>query len=120
MPGIRKLGLLVATAAMQVGVYEKTCRKFEIEVLPVPADVQRQIQSAIFGKNFSFKSDGCTSKHVEETKSVAQYLIEQRVEALMMECTEIHLILGHETFAVPLIDPNEIIVEVAVKYAKNQ
>ena len=35
-----------------------------------------------------------------------------------MGCTEIPLILEGETFPVPLIDPNEIIAQAAVKYAK--
>lgn len=119
VPGIRKLGVLATTAAMQAGVYEKSCEKFGILVLPVPAEIQDRMQAAIFDHDFGFKYNGRTAKCVEETKCVAQYLIEQGAEALVMGCTEIPLILGDETFCVPLIDPNEIIAEVAVKYAKN-
>ena len=118
VPGIRKVGVMATTAAMQAHVYEKSCEKAGIEVMEVPADVQSQMQDAIFHHDFGFKYNGRTEKCVETACAVAQYLIEHGAEALIMGCTEIPLILGETTFSVPLIDPNEIIAEAAVKYAK--
>lgn len=118
VPGIRKLGVLATTAAMQAGVYEKSCGKFGIEVLPVAPEMQERMQAAIFDHDFGFKYNGRTEKCVEEAKAVASWLMEQGAEALVMGCTEIPLILGDATFPVPLIDPNEVIAQAAVKYAK--
>lgn len=118
VPGIRKVGVMATTAAMQAHVYEKSCAKFGIEVMGVPDDVQEQMQDAIFHHDFGFKYNGRTEACVEAARSVAQYLIDNGAEALIMGCTEIPLILGSTSFPVPLIDPNEIIAEAAVKYAK--
>lgn len=118
VPGIRKVGVMATTAAMQAHVYEKSCAKFGVEVMDVPDDVQEQMQAAIFHHDFGFKYNGRTEKCVETARSVAQYLIDNGAEALIMGCTEIPLILGSTSFSVPLIDPNEMIAEAAVKYAK--
>lgn len=118
VPGVKKLGVMATTAAMQAGVYEKSCEKFGIQVLPVPADVQERMQAAIFDHGYGFKYNGRTEKCVAEAKAVAAWLMDQGAQALVMGCTEIPLILEGETFPVPLIDPNEIIAQAAVKYAK--
>lgn len=118
VPGIRRLGVMATTAAMQAGVYEKSCGKFGIEVMAVPEDVQSRMQAAIFDHDYGFKYNGRTERCVSEAEAVAQYLIGQGAEALIMGCTEIPLILGDAAFSVPLVDPNKTIAEAAVRFAK--
>lgn len=118
VPNIRKLGVMATTAAMQAGVYEKSCEKFGIEVMSLSDDMQGRMQAAIFDHDYGFKYNGRTERCVSEAKAVAQYLIENGAEALIMGCTEIPLILGDSTFSVPLIDPNKTIAEAAVRFAK--
>ena len=120
VPGIRKVGVMATTAAMQAHVYEKSCDKFGIEVMEVPADIQARMQAAIFDHDYGFKYNGRTDKCIAEACAVAEELIANGAQALIMGCTEIPLILGETTFSVPLIDPNEIIANVAVAYAKGE
>lgn len=120
VPGIRKVGVMATTAAMQAHVYETSCDKFGIQVMEVPDEIQEQMQAAIFDHAFGFKYNGRTEKCLEAAKTVAAYLIDHGAEALIMGCTEIPLILGDTEFSVPLIDPNEIIAAAAVKYAKSE
>lgn len=118
VPGIKKVGVMATTAAMQAHVYEKSCDKFDLEVLAPAPDVQDTMQAAIFDHDFGFKYNGRTQQCVDAAASVAEHLIAQGAEALIMGCTEIPLILGDRTFSVPLIDPNEVIAVAAVKFAK--
>ncbi len=118
VPDIKKVGVMATTAAMQAKVYEKSFDKFGIEVLPVPEDVQERMQKAIFDHDYGFKYNGRTDKCVSEACAVAQELISLGAQALIMGCTEIPLILGDAVFSVPAIDPNEVIAEAAVRFAK--
>jgi len=118
VPGVKKIGVMATTAAMKAHVYEKSCDKYGIEVMTVPADIQDKMQASIFDHDFGFKYNGRTEKCIQTAVEVANYLISNGAQALIMGCTEIPLILGDTKFEVPLIDPNEIIAEVAVKYAK--
>lgn len=120
VPGIKKVGVMATSAAMKAHVYEKSCDKFGIQVLSVSPDIQDMMQAAIFDHDFGFKYNGRTEKCINTAKQVAEYLISQGAEALIMGCTEIPLILGDAKFSVPLIDPNIIIAEAAVKFAKDE
>ena len=119
-PSIKKVGVLATTAAMQANVYEKSCGKYGIEVLPVPAELQDKMQSAIFDHDYGFKYNGRTERCIRDTVSVGEYLIQNGAEALIMGCTEIPLILGDTKFSVPLLDPNELIAEANVKHANGE
>lgn len=118
VPDVQRIGVMATTAAMQADVYGKSCKKFGIEIIPVPEDVQSRMQSAIFDHDYGFKYNGRTDRCVSEAQAVARYLIGHGAEALILGCTEIPLILGDSVFPVPLIDPNKIIAEAAVKFAK--
>lgn len=116
VPGVRKVGVLATTAAMQIGLYQKSFEKYGIEVLEIPDDIQGRVQKSIF----SFKYDGRTPEIIELMVAPARHMILHGAEALIMGCTEIPIILEDIEFSVPVIDPNEVIAIAAVQYAKNQ
>ncbi len=118
VPEAKRIGVLATTAAIKAHVYEKTCNKYGIEIVSIPSEIQDRMQKSIFDHAYGFKYNGRTEKCINEACAVANYLVENGAEALIMGCTEIPLILGKTQFSVPLIDPNEIIAEVAVRYAK--
>ncbi len=115
VPGIKKLGVLATTAAMQTRLYHKSCGKFGIEVVEPDDATQETIHNAIF----SFKYEGLTDKCVSDAVTAARSLTDNGAEALVMGCTEIPLILEGCMFSVPLMDPNEIIANAVVAYAKS-
>lgn len=115
-PNIKKIGILASSGATRSKIYNNACDKFEVSVLDVPKKLQKQVQKSIY----SFIFEGRNEKNVKMMVNVADYLINQGAEALVMGCTEIPLIIGNMKFNIPLIDPNEIIAKVAVKFAKNE
>lgn len=116
LPEAKKIGVLATTAAVQTGLYNKRCAKFGIEVIDAPEEVQGRIHKSIF----DFKYNGVTDRVREDMLAGANYFLEQGAEALLMGCTEIPVILAGSRFSVPLIDPNEIIAQAVVDYAKNR
>lgn len=116
VPNVKKVGVLASTAAMKSKLYHMSFSKFGIEVIDVKEEMQNQIHSSIM----SFKYDGITDKNVSMMVEGANYLIDNGAECLIMGCTEIPIILKGKHFSVPLIDPNDVIAKVAVKFAKNQ
>lgn len=116
IPNINKVGVLATTAAMKTKLYQNTFNKFGIEAIEVNEKIQDKIHESIF----SFKYNGLADDNLNLMLAGVQYLISNGAEALIMGCTEIPIILKGRNFSVPLIDPNEVIAEVAVKLAKNQ
>lgn len=111
---IKKVGVLATNGAMKAGIFQQSFSARGIEVIEVPETYQNQIQDAIFSYKFKGKNLVNTQKIIE----VANLLIQKGAEAIIMGCTEIPMMLTNETFSIPFIDPNEVIAEVAVKYAK--
>lgn len=115
-PDAKKVGVLATTAAVQTGLYNKNCAEFDLEVIDLPSDIQAQVHDSIF----DFKYNGVTSKNIDMMCKGIDYLVNQGVDALLMGCTEIPIILKDQKCPLPLIDPNDIIAKVAVAYAKNE
>lgn len=105
-----------STAAVQTGLYNKNCAEFGLEVIDLPEDIQAEVHASIF----DFKYNGVTQKNVDMMRGGIDYLVEKGVDALLMGCTEIPIILKGQECPLPLIDPNDIIAKVAVAYAKNE
>jgi aspartate racemase len=114
MPNVTTVGVLATSGAMKTGIFQKQFESVGIRTLGIPEDFQQKIQKSVF----SFKYDGQTSKNVAMMVEVGKFLIKNGAEALILGCTEIPLILRDKSFTVPMIDPNEVIARVAVKFAK--
>lgn len=120
LPNIRNVGVLASNGAVKVRIYHKSCEKFGINVIDLPPELQSKLHESIVNSDYGFKYCGRTEKCVADATEAANYLVEHGAEALIMGCTEIPLILADASFPVPLVNPNEIIAEVAVKYAKGE
>lgn len=116
VPNAKKVGVMATTAAVKTKLYDKSCEKFGIEVVPTDERAQNKIHDAIF----DFKYNGVTENNVKMAVESAEYLINEGAEALIMGCTEIPLILSEHQFGIPVIDPNDVIGRAVVAYAKNQ
>jgi aspartate racemase len=114
VPNIQNVGVLATSGAIKANVYQDCLNKMGIKVLEVPKVLQEQIQDSIF----SFKYDGLNKYNIERMVEAVDYLVANGAEIIIMGCTEIPIILEGRTFSVPLLDPNEVIARVAVKYAK--
>jgi aspartate racemase len=111
---IKKVGVLATSGAMKVNVFQTSFNKYGIEVIEVPESIQATIQDAIFSYKYKPSTD-----MVDKLMNSIDYLVKSGAEAIIMGCTEIPLILTDLNLSIPVINPNEIIADVAVKLAKN-
>ena len=112
---VKKVGVLATAGAMKTKMYENSFNKFGIEVVEIPQEIQELIDNSIF----SFKYDGLTNKNEEMMLKAVKFLIDNKAEVLIMGCTEIPLVLRNKKLPVKLINPNDVISRIAVKYARN-
>ena len=113
---IKKVGVLATKGAMKTGMFQDAFNEYGIAVIDVPEEINDLIHTAVF----SFRSEGLNDKNKEMMENAAAFLIENGAQAIIMGCTEIPLILDAQKVSVKLINPNTIIADVAVKYAKNK
>lgn len=113
---IKRVGVLATTGAMKANIFQTSFAEKGIEVIGLPDYLQKEIQESIF--LFKYSSE----KNVSAVKllNAVEYLRERKVEAIIMGCTEIPIILRDKEFNIPFYDPNQIIADVAVRYAKGK
>lgn len=112
---VKKVGVLATSGAMKTKMYQNSFNKFDIEVVEVPNEIQELVHNSVF----SFRLDGLNNENEEMMLKAAKFLIDNGAEALIMGCTEIPLVLGNKKLSVEVVNPNNIIATIAVKFAKN-
>jgi aspartate racemase len=112
-PTISKVGVLATSGAMKVKVFQKSFKRYGVDVMEVPESIQDTIQEAIFAYKYKVSSD-----MIDHLMTAIDYLVQNGAEAIIMGCTEIPLMLSDLNLSIPVFDPNEIIANVAVKLAK--
>ncbi|WP_435235224.1 aspartate/glutamate racemase family protein [Psychromonas sp. PT13] len=114
--GIKKVGVLATQGAMKTGMFQDAFKEVGVTVTDVPDDILALIHTAVF----SFRAEGINESNLTMMKNAVSFLIENGSEAIVMGCTEIPLILKNHPINVALINPNDVIAEVTVKYAKHE
>lgn len=114
--GIKKVGVLATKGAMKTGMFQDAFKEVGVSIIDVPEHILTLVHSAVF----AFRSEGLNENNLDMMRKALSFLIENGAEAIVMGCTEIPLILNHQKTDVPLINPNDVIAEVAVKYTKNE
>jgi aspartate racemase len=112
---VKKVGVLATSGAMKTKMYQNSFNKFDIEVVEVTNEIQELVHNSVF----SFRLDGLNNENEEMMLKAAKFLIDNGAEALIMGCTEIPLVLGNKKLSVEVVNPNNIIATIAVKFAKN-
>lgn len=113
-PNIKKIGLLATTGTVKTQLYENAFKKEKVDII-VPEDEKQNI---VMNGILDFKYGGNVEKIRMRFLAIIDELKRQGVEAVILGCTEIPIILNkniHDSF---YIDPNEIIAEAVVKRAK--
>ena len=114
--GIKKVGVLATKGAMKTGMFQNAFKDVDVEVTDVPNDILELVHTAVF----SFRAEGINESNLAMMKKAVSFLIENGSEAIVMGCTEIPLILKNQTIDVALINPNDVIADITVKYAKHE
>jgi len=141
---IKKVGLLATSATIQKNLYHNVFDRYEIEVITPDLIHQNNVVQAIYGIKAGF-IDGKQLlsdfnkirlhniyQHVSKIESsvailsprelllnTIKYFEQQSVEAVILGCTEVPLVLNRKEYNgnCILIDPTEILANATVDYA---
>lgn len=114
VPAMTKIGVLAMTGTVRTHMYNKAYGTAGIQVVYPGDSDQEKLMQAIF----DFKYGGTVTEIQKRIARIVEGLAGEGAQAVVMGCTEIPLILAGYQSPVLLIDPNQIIAEVAVKRAK--
>ncbi|HYO29805.1 MAG TPA: aspartate/glutamate racemase family protein [Thermomicrobiales bacterium] len=113
--GLRRVGLLGTRFTMERPFYaERLAERFGIEAL-VPDGADRQTVHDVIYRELVLGETRPESR--EAYRRVMERLVARGVEAIVLGCTEIALLVGPEDAAVPLFDTTRIHAEAAVAFA---
>ncbi len=113
VPSVRLLGVLATEATMASGLYHRACGRLDIEVIgPDPAG-QRVVNRAIYGVKAGRMDPEVTRTLVQ----VADRLLAQGAQAIVLGCTELPFVLKPHDLRVPLMDSNLVLARAAVRLA---
>nr|2DX7_A Chain A, aspartate racemase [Pyrococcus horikoshii OT3]2DX7_B Chain B, aspartate racemase [Pyrococcus horikoshii OT3] len=111
--GFKKAGLLATTGTIVSGVYEKEFSKYGVEIMTPTEDEQKDVMRGIY--------EGVKAGNLKLGRELllktAKILEERGAECIIAGCTEVSVVLKQDDLKVPLIDPMDVIAEVAVKVA---
>lgn len=115
--GIKKVGLLGTKFTMEMDFYKVKFHEFNIDVIiPEKQETRDYIQDTV-------KNELGVGYINPETKSIyisiANELMEQGAECIILGCTEIPLLISQNDFSTLVLDTAKIHSEAIVKYAIN-
>lgn len=107
VPHAKSLGLMSTTGTRRVGVYRKLLEPKGFQITEVPQELQDELHDSIYNSKWGIKAVSPVSKKARTRfEQYAGMLVDQRVEAIILGCTEIPLVLPEKEFrGIPLIDP---------------
>ena len=116
---VRKVGLLSTQGTIKAGLYQKELGDLGIEVIRPDERVQDMVTEAIFGVK-GIKCGCLEGKSKKLIYDAIDNLILNGAELIIGGCTEIPLVIDFKTVALPFINSNQVLAEVAVKIAKDK
>mgnify|MGYP000241628663 CR=1 FL=1 len=112
-PQVKKVGLIGTTGTVKARLYDRALERRGIQVIYPPEGLQNKVMEAIY--------DNIKAGRIREGKEimgkVAKQLIKEGAEIIICGCTEVSLVLRSGDIPVPLVDPLQILAEVAVAEA---
>ena len=103
--GYKKIGLLATGKTVDSKLYEIPLDANNIETILPTKNEQLKISKAIV--KILKNNIGRTEK--EELNSIIRHLAKRNAEAILLDCTDLQLVLKQNKFKIPLIDSMEII-----------
>jgi aspartate racemase len=113
--GYKKVGLLGTKFTMEENFYKgRLIEKYDMEVL-IPDEVERQYVHDVIYKELCLGIVQQNSKN--RFKEIIENLSKKGVQAVILGCTEIPLLIKQEDVSIPLFDTTRIHAESAVDFA---
>ena len=114
--GFSKVGLLATNATLATGLYQKALEKIGIACIAPEGDLQQSVMNGVY----ALKAGDLAQAH-DLLAAPYQYLRQQKVEAVILGCTEIPLIFADEVRTHParFLDSTQILARAVVGWYKN-
>jgi aspartate racemase len=113
LPKVRKVGIIATDGTAKTKLYDKALERVGVEVIYPSVDLQNRVMEAIY--------DDIKAGHIKAGRkiivNVARHLAQNGADAIVSGCTEASLVLKNVDLPVPVIDPLQILSEVAVATA---
>ena len=116
IPDLTAVGLLATTGTVRTKMYEREYGEAGVRVIVPDEKDQSRVMELIYAFKYGEDVKQVQSKIIP----IAENLIRNGAKALVMGCTEVPVILEGYHSSVPIVDPNQIIAEVAIRLAKSE
>ena len=111
--GSKNVGIIAVGEALRQGMYQRALDAQGIKWVAIPLDVSKALDMSIFA---IMEGDDPAALSRPAEDAVA-YLRAQKVDGIILGCTEIPLLLGSACDERDIINPSQLLAEVAVRYA---
>lgn len=108
---LSRVGLLATDGTINTGLYQHSCRAYDINVIVPDIEMQKEVMEGIY----AIKGSDLEKGRLYLSK-VANKLINRGAEAIIAGCTEIPLVLKSSQ-DICVIDPTEILAKTVIKTA---
>jgi aspartate racemase len=115
-PDAKTVGLIATDGTLSSGIYETFFREAGMKVLVPTADLQSSAMDAIY-KHIK-KGDLEAGRKI--SLDVARELVGRGADLVLCGCTEISLVLKQGDIAVPVVDPLQVLAEIAVRVGRGE
>jgi len=115
-PDAKTVGLIATDGTLSSGIYEKFFEKARINVQVPTLKLQNITMDAIY--RYIKKGDLETGRKIY--LEVARDLVARGVDLVICGCTEISLVLKDGDIAVPVVDPLQVLAEVAILVGRGE
>jgi aspartate racemase len=115
-PDAKTVGLIATDGTLISGIYERFFGEAGMEVLVPTVELQHRAMEAIY--EHIKKGDLDAGRKI--SLDVAQDLVGRGADLVICGCTEISLVLKDGDIAVPVVDPLQVLAEVAVRVGRGE
>ncbi len=111
--GFSRIGLLATDATLATGLYQTELKRHGIDCVTPDAETQKAVMEGIYALK---AGDLAKSRRCLETP--CQYLQQRKVDAVILGCTEIPVILAEEAREKPayFFDSNKILAQAVIRW----
>ena len=115
-PDAKTVGLIATDGTLRSGIYERFFGEAGMGVLIPTPELQSRAMDAIY-KHIK-KGDLETGRKI--SMDVARDLVGRGADLVICGCTEISLVLKDGDIAVPVVDPLQVLAEIAVRIGRGE
>lgn len=111
--GVERAAVLATDGTIQCGIYDKALEEKKIQPIHPEAEDQKMIMSLIY----DYVKAGKPFPEPARLQEMAQRLLKQGAQALILGCTELPIAFAGMELPLPAVDPTDALACAAVRFA---